>query len=326
MTQQQVKSGVNSKKIIKFILNYATYFFFLLVCIILSLTTDTFLTATNIVNVLLQTSIVAVMAIGVTFVIITGGNDLSMGGVMAVSSAVGVVMMKIHNQPWWLAMIAMVIVAALFGLINGFVVAYIKVPAFLTTLSTKFIARGLTLVVSKGSSMFGLPAAFLFLSATKIAGVPLIIIFVIVLYAIFYVRLRHTIFGRRVYAIGSNRESARVSGINVEKTQMLAYIQCGFLVGVASILMTGRMNSFWPAIGTDMEFNAIAGSIIGGTSMAGGIGTLTGTFMGVMLMGVISNALNLYGVDANWQEAARGMVILFAVIVDALRNRYNTVE
>ena len=323
---QQTKKVFSNKRIIKFVLNYATYFFFLLVCIVLAVTTDTFLTTTNIVNVLLQTSIVAVMAIGVTFVIITGGNDLSMGGVMGVTSAVGVVMIKIHNLPWWQAMIAMLVVSALFGLINGFVVAYIKVPAFLTTLSTKFIARGLTLVVSKGSSMFGLPAAFLFLSAKKFGGVPIIIIFVIILYGLFYVRLRHTIFGRRIYAVGSNRESARVSGINVEKTQLLAYMQCGLLVGISSILLTGRMNSFWPAIGTDMEFNAIAGSIIGGTSMTGGVGNLTGTFMGVMLMGVINNALNLYGVDANWQEAARGMVILFAVIIDALRNRYNTVE
>ncbi len=318
--------ALSGKSVTKLLLNYGIYVMLVLVCLILALTTSSFLTTTNIINVLLQTSIIAVMAIGVTFVIITGGNDLSMGGVMAIASGVGIGMIKLHNYPWWLGMMMMILIALFFGMVNGVIIAYVKVPAFLATLSTQFIARGLTLVISGGSSWFGLPEQFTYIASGKFLGIPLMILTVLVLYILFHVRLKHTIFGRRIYAVGSNRESARVSGINVQKTILFAYIQCGLLVGVASIMQTARMNSFWAAMGTGLEFQAIAGAIIGGTSMAGGVGSLPGTFVGIMLMGIINNALNLYGIDANWQEAARGFVIMIAVIIDAMRNRYNTTE
>lgn len=314
------------KSLTKIFLNYGIYILLLAVCVILSLTTTSFLTTTNLVNVMLQTSIIAILAIGVTFVLISGGNDLSMGAVMAVSSAVGIGLIKLYGWPWWAGMLMIVAVAVFFGVVNGLVVAYIGVPAFLSTLSTQFIARGLTLVISGGASWFGLPAAFRYIASANWLGVPFIIVAVLTLYVVFHFRLGCTVFGRRVYAVGSNRESARVSGINVKKTILLAYVQCGLLVSIASILQTARMDSFWASMGTGLEFQAIAGAIIGGTSMSGGVGKLTGTFAGVMLMGIINNALNLYGVDANWQEAVRGFVILFAVIFDALRNRYNVVE
>jgi len=321
--QTQQKMG---KSILSLVINYGTYLLLIVVCIILSLTTTTFLTITNIINVMLQTAIISVLAIGVTYVLINGNNDLSMGAVMAVSSAAGIGLIKLAGAPWWVGMLMILAVAVFFGVVNGMVVAYVKVPAFLATLSTQFIARGLTLVISGGTSWFQLPTAFLFVASTRLMGIPLIILIVLALYVIFDMRLRRTIFGRRVYAVGSNKESARVSGINVNKTILLSYIQCGLLVGVASILQTARMNSFWASMGTGLEFQAIAGAIIGGTSMSGGVGRLTGTFVGVLLMGIINNALNLYGIDANWQEAARGFVILFAVMVDALRNRYNIAE
>lgn len=321
--QIQQKAG---KSIVGLVLNYGTYLLLIVVCIILSLTTTTFLTITNIINVMLQTAIISVLAIGVTYVLINGNNDLSMGAVMAVSSAAGIGLIKLAGAPWWVGMLMILAVAVFFGVVNGMVVAYVKVPAFLATLSTQFIARGLTLVISGGTSWFQLPTAFLFVASTRLMGIPLIILIVLALYVIFDIRLRRTIFGRRVYAVGSNKESARVSGINVNKTILFSYIQCGLLVGVASILQTARMNSFWASMGTGLEFQAIAGAIIGGTSMSGGVGRLTGTFVGVLLMGIINNALNLYGIDANWQEAARGFVILFAVMVDALRNRYNIAE
>lgn len=321
--QSQLKTN---KSIVGLLLNYGTYLLLIVVCVILSLTTSTFLTVTNIINVLLQTAIISVLAIGVTYVLISGNNDLSMGAVMAVSSAAGIGLIKLAGAPWWLGMIVILAVAVFFGVVNGMVVAYIKVPAFLATLSTQFIARGLTLVISGGTSWFQLPQAFLLVASGKLLGIPVIILVVLALYILFDVRLRRTIFGRRVYAVGSNKESARVSGISVNRTILLSYIQCGLLVGVASILQTARMNSFWASMGTGLEFQAIAGAIIGGTSMSGGVGRLTGTFVGVLLMGIINNALNLYGIDANWQEAARGFVILFAIILDALRNRYNVAE
>ena len=317
---------ITGKVLIQTILNYCIYLLLLLVCIILSLTTTSFLSVTNIINVLLQTSIIAVLSLGITFVLITGNNDLSVGGVMAVAGAAGIGLIKLEGWPWWAGMLVILAVAVAFGAINGMVVAYIKAPAFLTTLATQFIGRGLALVISGGSSWYDLPKPFTFLSSTYVIGIPLMILIILLLYLVFHIRLSKTIFGRRVYAVGSNAESARVSGINVPKTILLAYMQCGLLVGIATILQVARMNSFWAAMGTGIEAQAIAGAIIGGASMAGGVGNLVGTFAGVLLLGVINNALNLYGIDANWQDAARGFVIMLAIIIDAVRNRYNAVE
>ena len=317
---------ITGKVLIQTILNYCIYLLLLLVCIILSLTTTSFLSVTNIINVLLQTSIIAVLSLGITFVLITGNNDLSVGGVMAVAGAAGIGLIKLEGWPWWAGMLVILAVAVAFGAINGLVVAYIKAPAFLTTLPTQFIGRGLALVISGGSSWYDLPKPFTFLSSTYVIGIPLMILIILLLYLVFHIRLSKTIFGRRVYAVGSNAESARVSGINVPKTILLAYMQCGLLVGIATILQVARMNSFWAAMGTGIEAQAIAGAIIGGASMAGGVGNLVGTFAGVLLMGVTNNALNLYGIDANWQDAARGFVIMLAIIIDAVRNRYNAVE
>ena len=149
------------------------------------------------------------------------------------------------------------------------------------------------------------------------------IIIVILIYVIMQVILKRTLFGRRVCATGGNSEAARVSGVDTRKTMLLAYMLCGVMVGIASIIQTARMGSFWPTMGTGLEFQAVAAVVIGGASLSGGAGSLVGTFTGVLLMGVISNALNLWGVNANWQEAARGLIIFFAVLIDTLRNRFN---
>lgn len=317
---------INGQNVVKTMLNYCIYLLLLLVCLILSLTTTSFLTISNITNVMLQTSIIAVLSIGITFVLITGNNDLSVGGVMAVSSAAGIGLIKLHGWSWWGGMLVIIGVAVLFGILNGCIVAYVKAPAFLTTLATQFVGRGLALVISGGSSWYDLPKPFTVIASTSIVRIPLMIVVVVALYVVFHVRLSKTIFGRRVYAVGSNPDSARVSGINVPKTILLAYVQCGFLVGLASILQVARMNSFWAAMGTGLESQAIAGAIIGGASMSGGVGNLLGTLAGVLLMGVFNNALNLYGVDANWQEAVRGFVIILAIVIDSIRNRYNAAD
>ena len=317
---------INGQNVVKTMLNYCIYLLLLLVCLILSLTTTSFLTISNITNVMLQTSIIAVLSIGITFVLITGNNDLSVGGVMAVSSAAGIGLIKLHGWSWWGGMLVIIGVAVLFGILNGCIVAYVKAPAFLTTLATQFVGRGLALVISGGSSWYDLPNPFTVITSTSIVRIPLMIVVVVALYVVFHVRLSKTIFGRRVYAVGSNPDSARVSGINVPKTILLAYVQCGFLVGLASILQVARMNSFWAAMGTGLESQAIAGAIIGGASMSGGVGNLLGTLAGVLLMGVFNNALNLYGVDANWQEAVRGFVIILAIVIDSIRNRYNAAD
>jgi ribose transport system permease protein len=312
--------------VVKTVLNYGIYLLLILICLILALTTPTFLTVENILNVLLQTCIVGVVAVGMTFVIASDGIDLSVGAVMAVSSAVGVGAIKILGAPWWLGMLAMPATGLIFGCVNGISVAYIGIPEFLATLSTMSIARGLVLVLSGGKSWFNLPEQFAYLAAATFLRIPVLICVVILLYITFHIVLKHTIYGRKILCVGSNMEASRVSGINVKRVKMSPYLLCGAIVGIAAILQTARLNAFWAAMGSGLEFQAIAGVVIGGTSLKGGSGTLLGTLAGVLLMGIINNALNLTGVPANWQEVARGVIIFLAVTLDAIRNRFNVAD
>lgn len=312
--------------LMQFILKYGIYFLFMFVIIILSLTNKNFLAIDNFINVLLQTSITAVLAIGMTFVIITGGIDVSVGGVLAISSACGIGAIKLFAAPVWLGIMIFLIVGGLFGAINGVSVAYLRMPAFLVTLATMNIARGLTLVISGGKSWYNLPAFFSTIGKGSILGVPMLILIMIVLYIIGAVLLKRTVYGRKIFAIGGNAEAAKVSGINVQRIRMSAYILSGFITGIGAIMTTSRLGSFWAAMGVGVEFTVIAGVVVGGTSLAGGVGSLGGTLIGVLLMGIINNALNLWGVPAEWQDVARGMIIFLAVMMDALRTRYRKAD
>ncbi len=304
------------------LLKYGVYLMFTALCVILALTSKSFLSANNIINVLLQTSVIGIIAIGMTFVIIAQGIDVSVGSVVAICGGAGVGLIKLYAMPWWVGMLTMIAIGLLFGLINGLATAYIRMPAFLVTLATMSIARGLALVLSGGKSWFGLPVQFTFMSSETLAGVPLIIWIVFICYGIAAFVLRYTMYGRKVFAVGGNPMAARASGINVQRIVLSTFVMCGFVAGLGAILQTARINSFWASMGTGFEFNAIAGVVIGGTSMAGGKGSLSGTLVGVLIMGVINNALNLWGVDANMQEVARGLIIFFAVMLDAVRTRF----
>lgn len=326
--KQERISGLKKEKNFKFliglILQNSAYILLLILCIILALVSPNFLTVDNIVNVLLQTSIMGVLAIGMTFIISTGNIDISVGNVMGMCSAVGIALVMMLDCPWWLSMIAMVITGIGFGVINGICVAYIKIPAMLVTLATQCIATGMVLVISNGKSWYNIPEQYTAIAGTKVLGkVPLLIIIMVVLYIIFHFVLSYTVYGRKILAVGGNPESAKVSGINTEKVVFSSYVLCGAVVGIAAILQTGRLGAFYASMGSGMEMNVIAATVIGGTCMTGGRGKISGTLAGVLLLGVISNALNLLGVDANWQNVARGIIILFAVILDALRQIYD---
>jgi ribose/xylose/arabinose/galactoside ABC-type transport system permease subunit len=300
-------------------LKYGIYFLFLIIVVILSVTTSAFLTPTNIINILLQTSVNGVLAIGMTFVIISGGIDVSIGALMAVSSACGVGLIKLMNAPPALGVIIIILVGLGFGFINGVAVAYLKMPAFLVTLATQGIARGLTLVISTGKSWYDLPEVFVFVGKGTILGLPVIIVMLIIMYVIFFIVLRKTVYGRKVYAIGGNADAARVSGINVPVTTMSVFAVLGLISGIAALMTTARIGSFWAAMGTGVEFSVIAAVVVGGTSLMGGVGSLGGTFIGVMILGIINNALNLWGISSEWQDVFRGLIIFVAVMFDALR-------
>lgn len=304
------------------ILKFGIYFVFLLLFIGVSISTPKFLSLKNLTNILLQTSAVGIIAVGMTFVIIARGMDVSVGGSVALSSAVAVTAMKLNSQPWWVGLIFLFGVSIIIGFVNGFSTAYIKMPPFLVTLGTYTISRGLVLAISQGQNYWGLPDFYPSLGLGMLGPIPLPVIVMLCAFLLGHIVLSKTVYGRKVYAIGGNPVAARVSGLNVNFLIMSVFVVMGFFCGLSSTVLTSRLNSFAPTMGTGFEFNAIAAVVIGGTSLFGGEGNIGGTLIGVLILGVVNNALNLLGVSVYYQDVTRGIIIFLAVMIDALRTRY----
>jgi ribose/xylose/arabinose/galactoside ABC-type transport system permease subunit len=319
---EEKKSLNIGKKILAFVLNYGIYLVFLILCVVVSIASPVFLTVQNLSNVLLQVSSVGIIAVGMTFVIIARGIDVSVGAIVALASVISVTAMKMNGQPWWMGILYLLGVGVAFGVINGFAAAFLKMPPFLVTLATMTIARGLVLSISQGVSIYGLPEIFPAIGLGSVGPVSYPVIIMLVSFLVGYLVLHKTVLGRKVFAVGGNPDAARVSGINVEKIIMITFIIVGFFSGLSSFVLTSRLNSFSPSMGLGFEFSAIAAVVIGGTSLAGGEGNIGGTLIGVLIMGVINNALNLMGVSVYYQDIIRGAIIFLAVMIDALRNRY----
>jgi ribose/xylose/arabinose/galactoside ABC-type transport system permease subunit len=310
------------QKALNLALNYGIYFAFLILVVVVSIASPVFLTLGNLSNILLQTSAVGIVAVGMTFVIIARGIDVSVGAIVALASAVAVTSMKDGGQPWWVGLLLIFGVALLFGLVNGFSSSFLSMPPFLVTLATVTIGRGLVLAISQGINYWGLPDFYPTLGLGTIGPVPTPVIIMLCAFIIGHILLTHTVFGRRVYAVGGNPDAARVSGINLERTILLTFVIAGLFCGLSSLVLTSRLNSFTPSMGEGFEFAAIAAVVIGGTSLFGGEGSVRGTLLGVLIIGVINNSLNLLGVSVYYQDIIRGGVIFLAVMIDALRNRY----
>lgn len=309
------------KRLLTLLLRNGAYVLLILMCLVMAILDKNFLTVSNLMNVALQSSIMGVLALGMTFVICTGNIDISVGNLIGLCSVCGVALVQFYQAPWYVAMLVMILVGALIGVINGALVAYMNIPSMLVTLSTQCIASGMVLFISKGKSWTNLPYALVAVSKSKILGVSALLWAVLVLYIVFHYLLSYTVFGRKVLAVGGSMEAARASGIRVERTILLTYIISGTVAGIAGILQTARLGAFYASMGSGMEMNVIAATVIGGTSMTGGRGSIIGTLAGVLLLGVINNALNLLGVDANMQNVARGLIIMIAIILDAIRIR-----
>lgn len=315
-------TNFTGQRVLNLALNYGIYIAFLVLVVVVSFASPVFLTAGNLSNILLQTSAIGIVAVGMTFVIIARGIDVSVGAIVALASAVAVTSMKDGGQPWWIGLILIFAVAVVFGLINGFSASYLSMPPFLVTLATLTIGRGMVLAISQGVNYWGLPDFYPTLGLGSIGPVPTPIVIMLLAFVIGHFLLAHTVFGRQVYAIGGNPNAARVSGINLEQTILLTFVISGLFCGLSSLVLTSRLNSFTPSMGTGFEFSAIAAVVIGGTSLFGGEGSIRGTLLGVLIIGVINNALNLLGVSVYYQDIIRGGVIFLAVMIDALRNRF----
>lgn len=289
----------------------------ILIVVIISISNGDFLTVSNLMNVLRQVSINALIAFGMTFVILTGGIDLSVGSTLALTGAVTAGMMASGIDPIF-AMLLGLLLGAILGAINGIIIAKGKVAPFIATLATMTIYRGLTLVYTDGRPISGLGDSLTFQMLGKgyFLGIPIPVVTMIVSFGILYFILKKTTFGRRVYAVGGNEEASILSGINADRIKIYVYSLIGLLAALASLILTSRLNSAQPTAGEMFELDAIAAVVLGGTSLTGGRGWIVGTLIGALIIGVLNNGLNLMGVPSFFQQVVKGAVILLAVLLD----------
>jgi ribose transport system permease protein len=298
---------------------YRILFVFVGICILLSVLTPVFLSVNNIINVIRQVSINGILAAGMTMVIISGGIDLSVGSVAAICGAiVAGTQLKLGLAP---AMLLSVATGALLGLINGLVITKGKVAPFVATLGMTTVARGLTLIYTGGRPIYNLTDAFRVLGAGYVGPIPVPVIILALVIAVVHFVMSSTVFGREVYALGGNEEAARYSGINVERRRMMVYISMGLLSAVTGIVLTSRLGSADPTAGVGFETDAIAAVVIGGTSMSGGEGSVIGSLIGALIIGVMNNGLNLLNVSPYYQQIFKGLIVVLAVLMDSASRR-----
>ena len=291
-----------------------------LLCVVFSLMTPGFLTVPNISNVLVQSTILLMLALPMTLIIMTEGLDLSMGAVLTLTSLI-VAIVALATGSLLLGLLAALVVGIVFGTINGWLVAVVGIPPFVATLGTLGMAQGLSLIVSDGQSVVGMPAAVRGVYSGTLGGVPLPIVLGLGSYLAFHGLLYHTRFGTYIFALGGNREALKFAGISARRLLILVYALGGAMVGLAGLLMTARMNSGHPTAGLGLEFDAIAAVAVGGTSFERGNGWLLGTLLGVVTVGVLRNGLNLLALPSSIQVASVGLLVIAALFVDGLRSR-----
>lgn len=288
-----------------------------IVAVGLSLTSPDFLTVGNLLNVMRQASINALIGFGMTLVILLGGIDLSVGSILALSSVMIASLMQ-SGMPPMLATLLGIVAGGLMGLVNGLVISKGKVAPFIATLGSMTVLRGLALVVSDGSPISNFNSDFFsMLGGGYVARlIPIPVVLMLIMFGVFWFVLRKTVFGRHVYATGGNADSARLSGVKVDRVQLWVYSISGVMAALAGVVLTSRLNSAQPTAGTGYELDAIAAVVLGGTSLTGGRGWIFGTLVGALLIGVLNNGLNLLDVSSFYQQVVKGGVILLAVLID----------
>nr|WP_234902984.1 ABC transporter permease [Ensifer adhaerens] len=308
---------------------YGIFLAFLLLAVILSFSNEYFLTPGNISNVLLQTSINGVLAIGMTFVILTRGIDLSVGSVVALAGMVSASFATTSATagiagapyPFFVALAIGILVGVACGIIVGFIVSRFSVPAFVATLGMLSAARGMTLIYGGGKPVPALTPELRWIGTGNILGIPMPVILLGIVFLASWWILTRTRFGRYIYAVGGNPHAAKTSGINVTRIRFLVYVISGGLSGLAGMMLSARTGSALPQAGIAYELDAIAAVVIGGTSLSGGVGRVTGTLIGALIIGVMNNGLDLMGIQSYYQQVLKGALIVGAVMLDQKRNQ-----
>ena len=291
-------------------------------CLFLTVATDTFFSIRNFLNVLDQITVLGIMAVGMTLVILIGGIDLAVGSVMALAMMVLGYLNVVAGVPMWLAIPLALVAASLNGLIAGLLITRFNVPAFIATLAMMSVTRGIANMITNGQQIIGFPAWFNTMAIVRFGGfLTLTVAVMLVVFAIglLYQRYRHG--GRILYAIGGNAEVARLAGINVKRATVLVYVVCSALAGLSGMVLAARLDSVQPSSGVSYELDAIAAVVIGGTSLSGGTGGIGGTIIGVLIIGVLRNGLNLLSVSPFMQQVIIGAVIVLAVTAETYRKR-----
>lgn len=301
-----------------FFQRYGLLLSLILLCIVLSLASDRFLTSSNLLNVLRQSSINGIISIGMMLVILTRGIDLSVGSVLALSTVIGVDLLKNEGMPVVQAIGVCLLVGAAAGAMNGLLVSWLNIPPFIATLGMMTFARGAAKFYTDGQPISGLDQlgrGFRLLGTAEPLGIPMPIIVAGLVFLAGYILLNHIPFGRYIFGLGDNEEAAYLSGLPVRLIKMFVYVAAGALSALAGIILVGRLNSAQPTAGEMYEFNAIAAVVVGGTSFDGGEGTIMGTLIGVLIIGIIDNGLNLLDVSSFYQDITKGAVIALALLL-----------
>ena len=329
MSENETRSGwFTAERRRALIQDYGIFLAFLILAAILSVSNEFFLTPGNISNVLLQTSINGVLAIGMTFVILTGGIDLSVGSVVALAGIVSASFATtsstaaIYGAPYPVAipLAVGVAVGVACGALSGLIVSYFSVPAFVTTLGMLSAARGLTLIYGGGRPVPALTPEFRWIGTGHVLGIPAPVVILAAVFGLAWWILTRTRFGRYIYAVGGNAHAAKTSGIDVIRIRFAVYVISAGLAGLAGMLLSARTGSALPQAGIAYELDAIAAVVIGGTSLSGGVGRITGTLIGALIIGVMNNGLDLMGIQSYYQQVLKGALIVGAVMLDQKRS------
>ncbi len=313
--QQGVKKLGSSNNVLGIVIALAA------LCLDLAIASPVFLTVSNFLNVFQQISINFVVAVGMTFVIISGGIDLSVGSNIALSGLLMGILMKNYHVPVFVTILVCILFSGLIGLVNGALISFLNLPPFIATLGMMSIVRGAAYTVTAGQPIYTFPTGFTAVSS-RIGNVP--VYSTLILLAVFMLGwyiLRYTRIGRFTYAIGGNENCAKLSGINLKKVKCFVYVVSGLCCGVAALLLSSRLDSAVPTNADGQEMDAIAAVVIGGTSMSGGEGSMVGTLIGILIIGIIANGLNLLGVAQGPQKMVKGLIIVVAVIIDVIRRK-----
>ncbi len=313
----------SKKNFIEVLKSYSLYLAFFVIFIAFSLLNKNFLSVNNVLNIIVQSAIISIIAVGQTMVILTSGIDLSVGSIVgATGIAIGLLLVAGVSIP--VAVVLGVLMGAIIGLINGVIISYGRVPAFIATLGMMGIARGFGLALNEGKPVAGLPLAFEKIASASVFGIPSFVFYTLIIYVIMFILLERTKFGRHIYAIGGNRDAARLSGVKVKVVEMIVYLFSGLFSGLGAVLLTARLNYATPVAGNGYELDTIAAVVIGGTALSGGQGRIIGTLVGALILGILRNGLTILNVSSFFQQIIIGAVIIIAVFMDKLNEKKNS--